>query len=95
VADHNLLELIGRLDASAWFQRPVDGRYPALFVVWDEAYTASNQVFAGFLGQGVQAGITSDVKLDHYSFCRLLTDNWEQPPMEHAETATPIPDLWL
>ncbi len=94
VADQNLVELIGRLDASAWFNRAVDGKYPILFVTWDEAYTASNQVFAGFLGPGVRAGTSSDARLDHFSFCRLVTDNWERPALEKAASANLIPDIW-
>ena len=94
VADQNLLELIGRLDSSTWFQRPVNGRYPALFLTWDEAFSGNNQVFAGFLGQGIQAAATSSVKHNHFSFCRLVTDNWEQPPLQQAESASLITDIW-
>jgi hypothetical protein len=93
-ADQNLVELIGRLDASAWFNRPVDGRYPVLFVTWDEAYTTSNQVFAAFYGQGVQPGASLDTRLDHFSFCRLVTDNWEKAPLGKAATANVIADIW-
>lgn len=95
VADANLGELMSRLDRSAWFHRPVAGRYPALFVVWDEAYTASNQVFAALLGDGVQAGASCTDRLDHFSFCRLVTDNWEQEPLENAAAATPITNIWV
>ena len=95
VADQNLLELIGRLDRSTWFQRPVNGRYPALFVTWDEAYGGNNQVFAAFFGLGVQASATSNVKHSHFSFCRLVTDNWEQPPLQQAANVNPIDDIWI
>ncbi len=95
VADANLGELVQRLDRSSWFHRPVAGRYPALFVVWDEAYTASNQVFAALLGDGVQPGASCADKLNHFSFCRLVTDNWQQEPLENAAAATPITNIWV
>ena len=53
----------------------------------------NNQVFAGFLGQGVQAGVTSRVTHDHFSFCRLITNNWEQPPLQKAANAELIADI--
>ncbi len=95
LADANLGELIARLDRSAWFHRPVGGRYPALFVVWDEAYSANNQVFAALYGDGVRPGARCAEKLDHFSFCRLVTDNWEQPPLGNAATAALITNIWV
>lgn len=94
VADDNLGELMQRLSDSAWFNRPVGGRYPVLFVTWDEAYSASNQVFAAFFGPGVRPGSSCATRLDHYSFCRLLTDNFDRTPLENAATAETISDIW-
>lgn len=94
VADQNLLALIDQLDHSAWFHRAVDGRYPLLCLTWDEAYTATNQVFAGFFGQGVTPGASSADPLNHFSLCRLLCENWDSPPLEHAATAAPIMGIW-
>lgn len=95
VADDNIGELIARLDASAWFNRAVAGRYPVLFVTWDEAYTASNQVFAALYGLGVQPGASCTTRLNHYSFCRLITDNWDKEPLESAADAERISDIWI
>jgi len=95
VADDNLMALIDGLEASSWFNREVDGRYPALFVVWDEAYTASNQVFAAFLGRGVQAGAKSDVKLNHFSFCRLCCENFGAAPLAHSAEVETIDGIWI
>ena len=70
------------------------GRYPVLFVTWDEAYSASNQVFAAFFGPGVRPGTSCAARLDHYSFCRLITDNFGKEPLENAAAAASISDIW-
>ncbi len=94
VADSNLEMLIDRLSASSWFNRPVGGLYPLLFVTWDEAYTASNQVFAALWGRGVIPGSQCAEKLNHYSFCRLCCENFAVEPLAHAADATRIEGIW-
>src|SRR5262249_38213556 len=84
VADRNLIELIDKLTASAWWNRPVDGAYPLLFVTWDESYSAGNQVYAAFYGRGIRPGARSDTKLDHFSFCRLCCENFGVAPLGRA-----------
>jgi hypothetical protein len=95
VADKNLLELLDRLTASGWFNRPVGELFPALFVVWDEAYTLSNQVFAAFFGQGIKPGATSGARLNHFSFCRLCCENFGVAPLGHSGDAARIDGIFV
>lgn len=95
VADANFNELMDRLQASAWFNTPVDGLYPALFLTWDEAYRArTNQVFAAFMGRGVKPGAEAVQELNHFSFCRLCCENFGVSPLAHAAQAESILGIW-
>ena len=95
-ADAALTSLLDTLDGSSWFTTPVDGLYPALFVVWDEVYTdPANQVFAAWYGKGVRAGGAPDLLArNHYSFCRTVTDNWGLPPLGGAGGVTPMAECF-
>ena len=96
LADANFNALIDQLEASAWFNRSVDGRYPALFLTWDEAYRArTNQVFAAFFGRGVQAGADTGQELNHFSFCRTCCDSFGVAPLAHAKEAMSIDGIWI
>lgn len=94
-ADDNFNALIDQLEASVWFNTPVDGLYPALFLTWDEAYRArTNQVFAAFMGRGVTAGAEAVQELNHFSFCRLCCENFGVTPLAHAAQTETILGIW-
>jgi hypothetical protein len=95
-ADQNLTALLDALAGSAWFTRPDDaGRYPALFVCYDEDDTAGdNRVFAAFWGRGVRRGAASGVHHTHFGFCRTMSDNWGLPVLGRAAGEAPILEAW-
>lgn len=96
VFDANINALLDQLTASSWFNTAVEGRYPALFVTWDEAYRArTNQVFAALFGRGVMAGAESIQELNHFSFCRLCCESFGVPPLAHAAEAATIEGIWI
>lgn len=92
--NRNLLSLIRTLDASKWFNTPVNGHYPVFMVTWDESFLGDQRVYTAFYGHGVKAGYVSKIPYTHYDFCRTLTDNWGLPPLGKAAQAKPISDIW-
>lgn len=93
--DANIRALVKTLDASQWFNRKdASGHYPVLVVTWDESFTFDNSVLTAFYGRGVKAGFVSPHKVDHYNFCRTLTDNWGLAPLGRAAKSAPIADIW-
>ena len=95
VFDANIHALLDQLTASSWFNTAVGGRYPALFLTWDEAYRArTNQVFAALFGRGVTPGAESIQELNHFSFCRLCCESFGVAPLAHAIEASTIEGIW-
>ncbi len=96
-ADRNLGAMLDALAASPWFGRPDGaGRYPALFVCYDEDDgREGNRVFAAWWGRGVRRGYVSRVRHTHYGFCRTVTDNWGLPALGQAARESPIGEVWV
>ena len=96
-ADRNLTALLDVLAAARWFTTAgAGGRYPALFVCYDEDEGGdSNRVFAAWWGRGVRRGIASSVPHSHFSFCRTVTDNWGLAPLAEASSASAIGEAWI
>ncbi len=96
-ADRNLTALLDVLDRSRWFATPDgDGRYPALFICYDEDDgSEDNRVFAAWWGRGVQRGRVSAALHTHYGFCRTITDNLGLPALGRAADEAPIDEVWL
>ena len=94
--DRNLTALLDVLAASTWFTTPDGaGRYPALFISYDEDNgRENNRVFAAWWGRGVRRGVASSAQHTHYSFCRTVTDNWGVPPLAQAAAASAITEAW-
>jgi hypothetical protein len=93
-ADSNLGRLLDILGASPWFARPdPEGRYPALFICYDEGIR-DNHVFAAWWGRGVRRGTVAQTAYTHYSFCRTVTDNWGFPALQRAAEASAIDLPW-
>jgi phosphatidylinositol-3-phosphatase len=95
--DRNLTALMDVLAASTWFAtRDSAGRYPALFICYDEDDDReNNHVFAAWWGRGVRRGFSSSVSHTHFSFCRTVTDNWGAAPLAQAATASAIAEAWV
>ena len=94
-ADRNLGRLLDALGASPWFTKPDrEGRYPALFLCYDEG-VRDNHVFAAWWGGGVRRGAVSQTVHTHYSFCRTVTDNWGFPALERAAETSAIEAPWI
>jgi phosphatidylinositol-3-phosphatase len=94
-ADAALNALLDTLDSSKWFQTAVNGLFPALFVVWDEAFAnPNNHVFAAWYGRGVKAGSVDTTLRNHFSFCRTVTDNYWQAALAHARGVTPMKEVF-
>ena len=96
IADANLSKLLDQLDASPWFNT-VDsgtGKYPALFVCWDEVYASDEHVFAAWYGKGVKPGQYSTWR-NHYSFTATVCAALGAPPLAHSAAVTAIDEVWL
>lgn len=95
IADRNLNEILDALDSSVFFNTPVDGLYPAFFIVWDEVYTdPDNRVFAAWYGKGVKKGFQDTVFRNHYSFTATVLNNWSLPPLNHSAGVTPMSEVF-
>lgn len=96
-ADRSLTALLDGLAASTWFGTPDSaGRYPALFICYDEDNGGEgNRVFAAWWGHGVRQGFRSTVRHTHFSFCRTVTDNWGAAPLAQAAAASAIAEAWV
>ena len=93
--DQNINQLVQTLDRSKWFNRADRwGHYPALMVTWDESFSPDNAVLTAFYGRGVKQGFVSKSHVNHYNFCRTLTDNWQLAPLGKGARAAAITDIW-
>lgn len=95
-ADGNLRNLIGHLDASVWFNSTIDGKYPMLFVVWDEdvATPDENHVWAALYGRAVKANFRDVKHYNHYSLVKTCMANWNLPGLNETNRPVLLTDVW-